>query len=178
MNRRAGVLGFFAAVCGVMSVAPSTARAQACWASCEVCTGAGHKYGATGSNSHKGNEAHDCGNAPVCGQGYNVHDPCDGGEMNNAGDAIRRLRDAHDLLNHQWLTGSQIRDIVARSDGRLYVNPDRRSIQQRDCNDRQLVVVNLPLNQGQYEEYLIAAQAELELVAEALSVHLSPSRGQ
>lgn len=169
------ILGTLLACCLLLETVPRNAEAQTCAGSCEVCTGMGHSYGVFGEAA-MGNQYHGCGNQAICGGGQNVHNACDGDA--DAGKAIQRLQDAVDLLHYEDLSGSRIRDVVAQSNGRFYVNPSRRAIQQLHCRNVGEVIANLPLSPAQFEEYLAAAADDWEVLASAIEVPLSPMPGQ
>ena len=150
---RAAVL---AAVAAVFAFQPDPVQAQFC-DDCVVCTGGGHHWGWNVGTFHSwGNSFHGCGNESNCGV-TNMYTACGGpgggpGPVTDATDwmeQLREMRDAEDLLRYESLDGRALMGIVARSDGRFFINHERGSLQQRHCEDQEMIVANLPLSAEQ-----------------------------
>ena len=140
----------------VQGASPTQILAQTCWANCDDCSGGGHSYGAAG-DPMKGRDEHGCGGASCS----IAHQPCGGGGgMTDARKYLEQLRDAARMIRYQDLSGMELHAIVARSDGLMFLNPQRKAIQQVDCYDHSAVVYNLPLSPRQMSEYARAVADE------------------
>ena len=137
---------------------PGPLEAQGtCAGSCTTCSGGGHSYGTAGEAA-MGLDYHGCGGATECGNGANLHNACDGDA--SLPEYMQMLIDSGKLLDHQTLTGQELYEIVARSDGRVFINWERGAVQQRACDDPESIIAHRPLAAEQIAGYQMAEQED------------------
>ena len=143
-------------------------EAQTCEGSCEDCVGGGHAFGEAGYAA-MGREYHNCptgGGGTSCADSNHTcceSDPEDCPEGTGGGASDEDFAAANPNAWTRWidqerlytsydkLRGGEIQEILARSEGRFFINWTRRSLQRVGC-DRPLVVANLPLSNPQLRE--------------------------
>lgn len=145
---------------------PTAASAQSggdgptCWAHCDDCSGGGHSYGVAGSPM-KGRDAHGCGGNDC----ETAHQPCDDQLEEEEQDAeelglmAQRVLDAERLQQFEQLNGSDLFEIIARSEGTMFINWERGAFQQTACSSSDDVIFHLRLSDAQLTEF---AEAEAE----------------
>jgi len=124
---------------------PAQASAQAC-GECVGCydeeLGWGHEFTRGGSLKHQGNLNHACGGQNGC----NSHPYCLEPDPDAPLSEMVALQTL--LYSFDSLTGDQLGEIVAATNGKVFFNSERGALQRLDC-DRVGVSGHFPLSTAQ-----------------------------